>query len=91
MDDPRGFQTRAIHGGRVRDPLKSVSLPIYQTSTFRFDSVAEGAALGADRGEGWYYTRWGNPTTRLFEEAGFKPEVMPAILKGNAVRLLGLD
>ena len=68
MDDPRGFQTRAIHGGRVRDPLKSVSLPIYQTSTFRFDSVAEGAALGADRGEGWYYTRWGNPTTRLFEE-----------------------
>jgi hypothetical protein len=26
-----------------------------------------------------------------FEDAGFKPEVMPAILKGNAVRLLGLD
>ena len=26
-----------------------------------------------------------------FEEAGFKPEVMPGILKGNAVRLLGLD
>ncbi len=25
-----------------------------------------------------------------FEEAGFKPEVMPRILKGNAVRLLGL-
>jgi len=26
-----------------------------------------------------------------FQEAGFKPEVMPGILKGNAVRLLGLD
>ena len=26
-----------------------------------------------------------------FEVAGFKPEVMPGILKGNAVRLLGLD
>jgi predicted TIM-barrel fold metal-dependent hydrolase len=25
-----------------------------------------------------------------FEVAGFKPEVMPAILKDNAVRLLGL-
>ena len=24
------------------------------------------------------------------QEAGFKPEVMPGILKGNAVRLLGL-
>ena len=26
-----------------------------------------------------------------FEDAGFKPEVMPGILKGNAVRLLGLS
>jgi hypothetical protein len=26
-----------------------------------------------------------------FEEAGFRPEVMPGILKGNAVRLLGLE
>ncbi len=68
MDDPRGFQTRAIHGGRTADPLKSVSTPIYQTSTFRYDSMAEGAELGADRGTGWYYTRWGNPTTRTFEE-----------------------
>lgn len=68
MSDARGFQTRAIHGGAVRDPLKSVNMPIYETSTFRFDTMAEGAALGVDRGEGWYYTRWGNPTTRLFEE-----------------------
>lgn len=68
MSDARGFQTRAIHGGTVRDPLKSVNMPIYETSTFRFDTMAEGAALGVDRGDGWYYTRWGNPTTRLFEE-----------------------
>ena len=25
-----------------------------------------------------------------FEDAGFKPEVMPGILKGNAMQLLGL-
>jgi methionine-gamma-lyase len=68
MKDGRGFQTRAIHGGAVRDGLRAVTFPIYESSTFRFDTVAEGAALGADRGEGWYYTRWGNPTTRLFEE-----------------------
>ncbi|MDR7481649.1 MAG: aminotransferase class I/II-fold pyridoxal phosphate-dependent enzyme [Armatimonadota bacterium] len=66
--DARGFQTRAIHGGTLRDPLKAVSPPIYQTSTFWYETMAEGAALGADRGAGWYYTRWGNPTTRLFEE-----------------------
>ncbi len=68
MSGPLGFQTRAIHGGAVRDPLKAVSPPIYQTTTFQFDSVDEGARLGADEGSGWYYTRWGNPTTRLFEE-----------------------
>ena len=28
---------------------------------------------------------------RDFEVAGFRPEVMPGILKGNAVRLLGLE
>jgi methionine-gamma-lyase len=68
MTTARGFQTRAVHGGTIRDPLKSVSPPIYQTSTFRFDTMADGVALGADQGTGWYYTRWGNPTTRLFEE-----------------------
>jgi methionine-gamma-lyase len=68
MTDTRRFQTRAIHGGTVRDPLKAVSPPIYETSTFRFESMAEGAALGVDKGQGWYYTRWGNPTVRLFEE-----------------------
>jgi cystathionine beta-lyase/cystathionine gamma-synthase len=30
--------------------------------------MADSAALGADQGGGWYYTRWGNPTIRLFEE-----------------------
>jgi len=28
---------------------------------------------------------------KAVEEAGFKPEVMPGILKDNAVRLLGLS
>ena len=30
-------------------------------------------------------------TLKDFEDAGVKPEVMPGILKGNAIRLLGLD
>ncbi len=67
-DRKPGFQTLAIRGGTVHDPLKSVSPPIYQTSTFRFDTMEEGARLGAGEGEGWYYTRYGNPTTRLFEQ-----------------------
>lgn len=62
-----GFNTRAVHGDGWRDPLGAVSPPIYESTTFRYRTVAEGAALGADRGEGYYYTRWGNPTTQALE------------------------
>jgi methionine-gamma-lyase len=63
----RGFNTRAVHGDEWRDPLGAVSPPIYESTTFRYRTVAQGAALGADRGEGFYYTRWGNPTTQALE------------------------
>jgi methionine-gamma-lyase len=71
MDEPSrrwGFSTRAIHGGRIPDANKSVVTPIYQSATFRYDSVAEGARLGAETGQGYFYTRWGNPTTDAFEQ-----------------------
>ena len=63
-----GFSTRAIHGGAVPDATKSVVTPIYQTATFRYDSVEEGAALGAETGPGYFYTRWANPTTDAFQQ-----------------------
>jgi len=63
-----GFSTRAIHGGKIPDANKSVAPPIYQTATFRYDTVEEGARLGAETGPGYFYTRWGNPTTDLFEQ-----------------------
>lgn len=64
----RGFSTRAIHGGAIPDVNKSVVPPIYQTATFRYDTVEEGARLGAETGPGYFYTRWANPTTDLFEQ-----------------------
>ncbi|HKV45682.1 MAG TPA: PLP-dependent aspartate aminotransferase family protein [bacterium] len=63
-----GFSTRAIHGGKIPDANKSVVTPIYQTATFRYDTVDEGAQLGAETGPGYFYTRWGNPTTDAFEQ-----------------------
>ncbi len=76
----RGFTTRAIHGGRIPDANKSVAPPIYQTATFRYDTVEEGARLGAETGPGYIYTRWGNPTTDLFEQK-------MAILEGGEAAL----
>ncbi len=68
MGDRWGFNTKAIHGSGGTHALKAVSSPIFETTTFRYDTAEEGAALGVDRGEGSYYTRWGNPTTAALEE-----------------------
>ncbi len=62
-----GFTTRAIHGGRVPDGHRAVVPPIYQTATFRYETVEEGARLGAETGPGYFYTRWANPTTDEFQ------------------------
>jgi len=64
--------TLCVHAGVGRDAHGAIVPPIYQTSTFRFESVEQGAALfagGADRGEGYIYTRLGNPTVRGLERA----------------------
>ena len=67
----RGFATRAIHGPRT-DPSRgqeTPSVPIYQTSTFRFADSDEYADTIAFRKAGSTYTRgYGNPTLDAFEE-----------------------
>lgn len=65
----RGFTTRAIHAART-PPVEqdTPSVPIYQTSTFRFDSSESFAETIAFRRPGYTYTRgYGNPTLSAFE------------------------
>lgn len=62
------FATKAVHAGQHPDPLTgSVSVPIYETSTFVFKSAEQGAARFAGTEEGYIYTRLGNPTIRALE------------------------
>jgi methionine-gamma-lyase len=64
--------TLCVHAGVGENEHRAVVPPIYQTSTFKFDSVEQGASLfagGADRGEGHIYTRLGNPTVQALERA----------------------
>ena len=64
------FATKVVHAGQERDPLTgSVSVPIYQTSTFAFENVEQGAARFAGKAEGYIYTRLGNPTVRALEKS----------------------
>ena len=53
------------------DPCKATGShiqPLYQTSTFVFDSAEQGAARFAGEEPGYIYSRLGNPTVRCLEE-----------------------
>jgi len=64
---PHGFNTTLIHGGKVDDAYGSAITPIYQTSTFSFESAQQGADLFARKIDGYIYTRIGNPTIAALE------------------------
>lgn len=63
-----GLGTVAIHGGSKKNPFGTLATPIYQTSTFVFDSAEQGGKRFALEEEGFIYTRLGNPTTQVIEE-----------------------
>jgi methionine-gamma-lyase len=66
--DSRHPETLVIHGGHLPDrEFGSISTPIYQTSIFAFDTVAQGAARFAGEEPGYVYSRLGNPTVRELE------------------------
>lgn len=69
-DGERGFTTRAIHVRRPPMDQETPSVPIFQTSTFRFDTAEDYAETIAFRRPGYTYTRgYGNPTLLAFEQA----------------------
>ena len=63
-----GFSTNAIHGSSLKDGYGALVTPIYNSSTFIFDSTAQGAARFALEEPGYIYTRIGNPTCAALEE-----------------------
>ena len=67
--DAYGFGTMAIHAGNRKDSsFGALSTPIYQTSTFVFDSCEQGGRRFAGAENGYIYSRLGNPTTSVLEE-----------------------
>jgi methionine-gamma-lyase len=63
------FETKAIHAGyHSNHHLDSLTLPIYQTSTFTFSSMEQGARRFAGEEEGYIYSRLSNPTVSVLEE-----------------------
>jgi methionine-gamma-lyase len=66
--DKLGFNSKLIHAGSLKDKFGSATVPIYQTSTFAFETASEGAKCFAGESDGYIYTRIGNPTINALEE-----------------------
>jgi len=66
----RNIATDVVHGKQTIGDLKTraLSVPIYQSAVFSFESAEAGADIFAKRKKGYFYTRLGNPTIEAFEE-----------------------
>jgi O-acetylhomoserine (thiol)-lyase len=71
MSEERKYQdgTLALHAGQIPDPTtNSRAVPIYQTSSYTFNSAEHAANLFALKEMGNIYTRLMNPTTDVLEK-----------------------
>jgi O-acetylhomoserine (thiol)-lyase len=66
---PQGFETLALHAGQEADPTTNArAVPIYQTTSYVFDSADHAANLFGLKQFGNIYTRLMNPTTDVLEK-----------------------
>ncbi|MDA3860633.1 MAG: aminotransferase class I/II-fold pyridoxal phosphate-dependent enzyme [Melioribacteraceae bacterium] len=63
------FDTKCIHSGIREYEHGPVVPPIYQTSTFKFESAQHGGSLFKGEQKGYIYTRMLNPTIEAMEDA----------------------
>lgn len=63
-----GLNTLAVRAGQVRSPEGEHSEPVFATSSFVFRNAAEAAARFKGDQPGNIYSRFTNPTVRVFEE-----------------------
>jgi O-acetylhomoserine/O-acetylserine sulfhydrylase len=89
------FETLQLHAGQQIDPTtKSRAVPIYQTTSYAFDSSEHAANLFGLKQFGNIYTRIMNPTTDVFEQRIAALEGGVAALatgSGQAAQFLALN
>lgn len=89
------FETLQLHAGQAPDPAtNSRAVPIYQTTSYVFNSAEHGANLFGLKEFGNIYTRIMNPTTDVFEKrvAALEGGVAAvATSSGQAAQFLALN
>ena len=66
MTQPLHPQTLAIRGAKEQTDYNEHNQALFLTSSFMFDSAADGADLFAHRNPGFTYSRTANPTVSAF-------------------------
>lgn len=66
--DSVGLDTLAVRAGQTRSPEGEHSEPIFTTSSYVFDSAEAAAARFSGEDPGNVYSRYTNPTVRMFQE-----------------------
>ena len=74
MEQPRRFETRAVHSGERRPGRESgdffpISTPIYASTTFSHPDIETTDRILGGEQEGYSYARYDNPTVAAFEGA----------------------
>jgi len=89
------FETLQLHAGQEVDPTTGArAVPLYQTTSYVFNSAEHGANLFALKEFGFIYTRLMNPTTDVFEKRVAALEGGVAALatgSGQAAQFLALN
>lgn len=68
MTDDFRFDTLAIRAGTQRSQFSEHSEALFLTSSFTFGSAEQAAGLFAGTEDGFVYSRFSNPTVRMFEQ-----------------------
>jgi O-succinylhomoserine sulfhydrylase len=66
--DDFDFDTRAVRAGTLRSAFNEHSEALFLTSSFVFENAAQAAARFSGNEDGYVYSRFTNPTVRMFEE-----------------------
>ena len=70
MEDDRKWKprTQMVHTGQTRSQFGETSEALFLTSGYVYKSAEEAEARFKGESEGFIYSRFGNPTVRMFEE-----------------------
>ena len=86
-----GFETRQVHAGQRPDPNTGArAVPIYQTTSYVFDSAEHAASLFNLQTFGNVYSRLSNPTVAVLEEGTFTADVMAETLSRTTLGSRGV-